>query len=99
MEGSQPVRTGPTMPCCDECGHPLPPRPPGVKEHRFCPGGKCRATWHRKAKQRALNAALGEVQKAYDAFTGNPEYVDGPTVKRALTVALQELMAAGAELP
>lgn len=86
MDSTTPVRTG-SNGHCRQCAKELPARP--AKDHRFCPGGKCRAAWHRAERQRRLNEALRLVNTL--AGEGLPQI--------AIRVARirVELLAAGAE--
>jgi hypothetical protein len=84
-----PVETGSEGRNCQNCGNPLPPKDPRAREHRFCPGSKCRSAWHGKEKRRALNEALRLVVKMRAAgFYG---------VDEDLALAERELRTAGAE--
>jgi hypothetical protein len=88
MDTPQAVQTASEGQSCRQCGNPLPKRP-SAKEHHFC-NAKCRAAWHRGAKQRSLNAAL----RIVDGW--NPP-LDRPGDRLKLDELRHELVAAGAE--
>jgi hypothetical protein len=97
MDTVTPVETGSQGAICHNCGNPLPPKDPRAKEHRFCPGSKCRSAWHGKEKKRALNAALAIVTEMVPAAgeTSHRQFV--PVPLESLRQVRRELLAAGAD--
>lgn len=92
MKESQAVQTASNGSSCRQCGTTLPERP-SAKQHHFC-NAKCRAAWHRGAKQRALNHALELVRTCI--VLADQEDLPQPLPLRLSQIAM-DLVQAGAE--
>lgn len=89
MDRTAPVTTGLEGQSCAECGSPLPPRPVSAKEHRFCPGSKCRSAWHAKRKKKAIEDAILDLDAALAYITR--EGVNHPVMVASVRAARERL--------
>ncbi len=89
MGASQPVTTALPGQSCGWCGKTLGPKPPTAKEHRFCPGSKCRSAWHAWRRRHAVEEAAKDLDAALAYITR--EGVQHPLMVASVRAAREKL--------